>query len=116
MKARDFVYWLQGYLELQRADGVTSGLSANQTACIARHLNLVFEHDIDPSHGTPELVETLRRLHAEGTTAPGVEMTAQDLQGAIKRLDAVEEKAERAEKTAQDAIRSGRRGPERMMC
>jgi len=34
-----------------------------QLATIRNHLNMVFRHEIDPSHGNPEYVEILRKIH-----------------------------------------------------
>jgi len=46
--SRDFCYWLQGYLEVTAAaEAVT--LTAEQIACVQKHLGLVFVHEIDPS-------------------------------------------------------------------
>lgn len=41
-----FAYWLQGFFELTRP----TEINAEQTALIQKHLNLVFEHEIDPSY------------------------------------------------------------------
>lgn len=49
MTSRDFVYWLQGYLEIASQPGTVVSLDATQVACIARHLSMVFVHEIDPS-------------------------------------------------------------------
>lgn len=54
MRSRDFCYWLQGYLEIQRAGAVegaikTSPLMPKQVEVIQSHLSLVFKHEIDPS-------------------------------------------------------------------
>jgi hypothetical protein len=59
MTSRDFVYWLQGFFEINRAgwaergDSQLLGISLNnkQVECIQNHLNMVFVHEIDPSHG-----------------------------------------------------------------
>ncbi len=47
MTSREFCYWLQGYFELH-ADNLE--LRADQTKTIAKHLNMVFEHEIDKSY------------------------------------------------------------------
>ncbi len=47
MMARDFVYWLQGYLEL--TPGQPAPLTAEQVDKVRRHLALVFVHDLDPT-------------------------------------------------------------------
>ena len=59
MISRDFVYWLQGLFELANPESLTK----EQTEMIRAHLALVFAHEIDPSHGTPEHVEELRQIH-----------------------------------------------------
>jgi hypothetical protein len=64
--ARDFVYWLQGKLELDAA--VTDGegfkpLSAAQVIVIARHLALVFAHEIDPQAGDAAKQQVLGEIH-----------------------------------------------------
>jgi hypothetical protein len=53
--SRDFCYWLQGYLEINAADTAGSELTPPQVECIARHLNLVFKHEIDAPDPTGEL-------------------------------------------------------------
>ena len=45
MTSRDFCYWLQGFFEISKAETVT----AEQKEIIKRHLDMVFEHEIDPS-------------------------------------------------------------------
>lgn len=52
MTSRDFVFWLQGFLEIS-AGGATpdAPLTAAQVDCVQRHLALVFKHEIDPSMG-----------------------------------------------------------------
>lgn len=57
MTGRDFAYWLQGAFEL--ADLKT--LNEKQTDLVRRHLNMVFEHEIDPSFG--EDLEKLKEIH-----------------------------------------------------
>lgn len=64
MTSRDFVYWLQGYLELRRADkNSPEHLSFQQVQVIENHLNMVFKHEIDPSFGPPEKVKELSEIH-----------------------------------------------------
>lgn len=45
MTSRDFVYWLQGFLELTEQTDLTE----TQTALVKKHLRMVFAHEIDPS-------------------------------------------------------------------
>ncbi len=47
MTARDFCFWLQGYVEL--TPGQPAPLSAEQVDKVRRHLALVFVHDLDPT-------------------------------------------------------------------
>lgn len=59
MKSRDFCYWFQGYLELSQPVSI----DAVKTEIIKRHLNMVFEHEIDPSHGDEEHQKKLKEIH-----------------------------------------------------
>jgi hypothetical protein len=61
MTSRDFCYWLQGYLELSGECMMTAG----QVECVARHLALVFKHEIDPSMGDKKHQDTLNKTHAQ---------------------------------------------------
>lgn len=45
MTSRDFVYWLQGFFELENPEQLTP----TQIDLVRRHLNMVFIHEIDPS-------------------------------------------------------------------
>lgn len=60
MTSRDFVYWLQGFLEISGA----SAINEPQTAIIRNHLNMVFIHEIDPSFGDNKIQDTLRKAHS----------------------------------------------------
>jgi hypothetical protein len=64
--SRDFCYWLQGFFEL-RGDP-DCPLSIDQVSTIRAHLNMVFEHEIDPSMGTKEHRKNLQRLHDRVTS------------------------------------------------
>lgn len=68
MKARDFVYWLQGFFELHA--GPVPALTAEQTDVIRRHLALVFVHDIDPQAGGPDAQKKLNEIHDALNKAP----------------------------------------------
>lgn len=57
MRPVDFIFWLQGFLELSDA----KTLSAKQLTIVRNHLNLVFEHSIDPSLGGD--AEKLQAIH-----------------------------------------------------
>lgn len=50
MKSRDFVYWLQGFAELNKNEPPDE----TQWKIIRNHLNLVFKHEIDPSMPDPD--------------------------------------------------------------
>lgn len=60
MTSRDFCYWLQGYLEI----GETKTMSTKQVACVQKHLNLVFKHEIDPSMGDEKEQKKLNEIHS----------------------------------------------------
>lgn len=66
MTSRDFCYWLQGYIEI----GGGSPLTEFQMNVVKRHLDMVFEHEIDPSHGPAEHQAKLSAMHA-GPNADG---------------------------------------------
>lgn len=51
MTPRDFVYWLQGYLELENP----ASLNAEQTQIVKDHLKLVFDKQT-PEYHTPTMV------------------------------------------------------------
>ena len=59
MTSRDFCYWLQGYFEIS---GETV-LSPNATKIVRNHLNMVFKHEIDPSHGDAAHQKALSDIH-----------------------------------------------------
>lgn len=60
MTSRDFVYWLQGFMEISD----TSVLDARQFRIVQNHLNLVFKHEIDPSFKlTPEQSKVAQDIH-----------------------------------------------------
>jgi hypothetical protein len=70
MKAVEFCYWLQGYFELSPK----GSLDKEQVECIRNHLNLVFQHEIDPSYG--EGLEERQEVHdgvkvTKATPLPG---------------------------------------------
>jgi len=73
MNSREFCYWLQGVYELNKP----ASFSAEQTELIRRHLQLVFQHDIDPSAGGPEVQAKLNATH-EGLTKAEVEAIVGD--------------------------------------
>ncbi len=62
MKSRDFCYWLQGYFELHHGE---PGITASQAKLIQNHLNMVFQHEIDPSFGGPAEQAKLSATHSE---------------------------------------------------
>lgn len=64
MKAENFCYWLQGYLELTGAGDKDFELTDKQVEMIKRHLALVFQHDIDPkTEPDPKKAEALQKTH-----------------------------------------------------
>jgi hypothetical protein len=68
MTSRDFVYWLQGFFELDKSGPKRSeklSLTPEQTETIRRHLALVFKHEIDPGvdDGDQKLRENLQAIH-----------------------------------------------------
>lgn len=95
MKSRDFAYWLQGYLELSdKKEGFTS----TQVEVIRNHLNMVFEHEIDPSFPNKE---TLQEIHegkkgkskkpktSKSTTPEEVNKVMEKLTNDVERLKRV---------------------------
>ena len=64
MKSRDFVYWLQGFIELQRAANNATPPSGEQWNVIRNHLALVFKHEIDPEAGDVRMQEALNQIHS----------------------------------------------------
>jgi hypothetical protein len=68
MTSRDFCYWLQGFFEIGQTDAGV-GLTGHQKDIIARHLAMVFKHEIDPSMGGPDKQAILNNVHnGIGTT------------------------------------------------
>lgn len=59
MTSRDFAYWLQGFFEISDAKEVTP----EQLVIIRNHLNMVFKHEIDPSHGDKKHQSDLSKIH-----------------------------------------------------
>ena len=66
MTSRDFCYWLQGWLEIEKP---TAGNFTNeQLLTIKTHLSLVFKHEIDPSMGSKEHQGELNKIHSGNNT------------------------------------------------
>ena len=63
MKSRDFVYWLQGFFEIQALESEEVTLSKAQVECIQKHLNMVFHHEIDPEMGNANHQIKLSEIH-----------------------------------------------------
>lgn len=63
MTSRDFCYWLQGFFEINHANGAIKELSVEQVRMVQKHLHLVFKHEIDPSYGSTEHQEELNEIH-----------------------------------------------------
>lgn len=68
MTSRDFCYWMQGCLELN-PEMAKKGMTAAQVKQIAKHLNLVFIHEIDPSF---ENEEELNEAHGNTMTSGNI--------------------------------------------
>jgi hypothetical protein len=70
MTSRDFCYWLQGFFEIREAEGKdVAPITPAQIGCIRNHLNMVFKHEIDPSHGDAAHQAELAKAHAGKTSA-----------------------------------------------
>ena len=64
MKASEFCYWLQGYFEIASSgEKVDDQLRPAQIAVIKAHLAMVFKHELDQQHGTPEHQAELQSIH-----------------------------------------------------
>lgn len=65
MQSRDFCYWLQGFIELNRAqiDSVPLRFDTAQSEMIEKHLAMVFKHEIDPSMGGANHQLELGKIH-----------------------------------------------------
>ena len=65
MTAENFCYWLQGYIEIHTGKHATRlpELTVDQVDLIAKHLKLVFVHDIDPKMGGPDHQKKLDAIH-----------------------------------------------------
>lgn len=56
MRSDQFVYWIQGYFELQ---GTNQALTPEQVQIIKNHLKLVFLYEIDPSYSDNKVVQQI---------------------------------------------------------
>lgn len=63
MKASEFCYWLQGYIEIGHDQMHQQGLTHDQTEIVKKHLALVFRHELDKEHGSPEHQAELQAIH-----------------------------------------------------
>ncbi len=63
MKASEFCYWLQGYIEIGHDNMHQLGMTHEQVEIVKRHLSLVFVHDLDPA----QIAAKLQEIH-DGTT------------------------------------------------
>jgi len=79
MKSRDFCYWLQGFFEINEAglEHVSEdstrhdqALEPKQVEMIKKHLRLVFKHEIDPSMGDQEALNSLHEDGGDNTIPP----------------------------------------------
>ena len=70
MTSRDFVFWLQGYIEIGNARTAPSlSLTEDQVKVTQNHLSLVFVHEIDPANVVASGVSasTAQTVHDHGT-------------------------------------------------
>jgi hypothetical protein len=58
MTSRDFVYFLQGFFEINEPQTINK----QQVEIIKNHLNLVFKHEIDPSLNEGKSKEEVKEL------------------------------------------------------
>lgn len=66
MTSRDFCYWLQGHLEIGNPKVITE----SELLVIKNHLNMVFVHEIDPSHSDDsEVQKKLSAIHNKLNTS-----------------------------------------------
>lgn len=76
MKSVEFCYWLQGFFELHPENGKATSdgisLTPQQVGTIARHLAMVFKHEIDPSYGSQAAQQALATIH-QGPKIGGVD-------------------------------------------
>lgn len=64
MEAKSFCYWLKGAIEL----GQLKSFNEEQFKILDAHLDMVFEHDIDPKMGSKEHIAALKDMHDKGKT------------------------------------------------
>lgn len=62
MKADNFCYWLQGFIELGDPDKITQ----EQMKEIRDHLKIVFKYDIDTRYGDSKHQAKLSSIHNPG--------------------------------------------------
>lgn len=64
MTAEQFLYWLQGYFEM---NGTDKPLTLEQTKMVANHLNLVFKHMVGaPVHHEDTMTDEQKQKAGEG--------------------------------------------------
>lgn len=92
MKAENFCYWLQGFVEISALKDGTPGLTVAQMQVVRAHLNMVFAHDIDPKMQPPpgktatEHQTDLHNIHHSGLSGPGGPTGFQGLYGSTQML------------------------------
>lgn len=64
MKASEFCYWLQGYIEIGHDQMHQTGLNHDQMEVVKRHLALVFKHELDKTHGDEAEQAALNAIHS----------------------------------------------------
>lgn len=75
MNSRDFCFWLQGLFELSNP----ATLDAKQTDLIKRHLNMVFQHEIDPSFGDEKVQSALDKIHHDSDKEKQILLPSRDV-------------------------------------
>lgn len=66
MTSRDFCYWFQGFLEICDHKEIKE----EELKIIKNHLNMVFVHEIDPSHSDDfEIQKKLSAIHNKLNTS-----------------------------------------------
>ncbi len=72
MTSVQFIFWLQGFFEISECDETTpQEISAEQVACIKKHLKLVFKHEIDPSYPDKDVLDKIHNPKPDVPAKPG---------------------------------------------
>ena len=74
MTSRDFVFWLQGFFEI---NGKNEALTPEQVQIIKNHLKLVFLYEIDPSYSDNKVVQQIfQNIHDGKPPLSGIQGVA----------------------------------------